>query len=72
MVRRLFKDSAPYDLATFLSKGTTALKKPVYKALISKAETRLPELLPGVMAVLMLTWSQGRTRVAPRGRHRGR
>jgi O-antigen/teichoic acid export membrane protein len=54
MVRRFFRDSALYGVATVLSKGLTVLMVPVYTAFMSRSQIGLLELLLGGIAVLSL------------------
>lgn len=54
MVRKFFKDSAIYGLATILSKGLTVLMLPIYTAFLSKTQLGVLDLLLGVIAVLSM------------------
>ena len=54
MVRRFFKDSAIYGIATILSKGVTVLMVPIYTAFLSKTQLGLLDLLLGGTAVLSM------------------
>ncbi len=54
MVRRFFKDSAFYGVATILSKGMTILMVPIYTAYLKEAEIGLLDLLLGGVAMMTL------------------
>jgi O-antigen/teichoic acid export membrane protein len=54
MVKKFFKDSALYGVATILSKGLTVLMVPIYTAYLTKQQIGLLDLMLGAISVISL------------------